>query len=169
LKRPHSIYKSLVFGLFYIIISIDTFSQSENTNRLNYAKLYGLAMNQDIQSILKELDSIKVLSEEDNSFKLKFENRFKYAFDKTDYFNKCDTTLNPLNRIFQDYWRKSMLDNATNYDNYFEDRLLEFFMAEILKNKFSDIEIKRETLGAIYQDYIKSKGYLNKDYGKIGS
>jgi hypothetical protein len=101
---------------------------------------------------------------------LKYENRFKYKYDKTDYFLKKDTTLNPINRIYQDYWRKSLLDNSKNFDRYFEDNLIRFFKTENADNRFTAHRIKKKTLGDVSKDYYKTKGYYDGvGFGKVGS
>ncbi|HTX89356.1 MAG TPA: hypothetical protein VMC08_10230 [Bacteroidales bacterium] len=146
------------------------FSQKPDSSNLNYNVIFGYALNANAKEILKILDTAKVVSQMDKKFKLKFENRFKYESDRTNYFVKPDTTLNPLNRIFQDYWRKSMLDNHTSYDKYFEKNLITFLKAENQKTKFTNRKISASTIMKdVYPAYILSKGFHGTKLGKTGN
>lgn len=158
----------LIF-IFFVTFTLSGFGQSKPTNILDYGKLDGLALNKDIKAILKELDNMTPVTENDQKYKSNYENRFKNKNDRTDYFVKKDTTLNPLNRIFQVYWRKSMLDNTANYDKYSQKKLVAFYKVENLKDKFTDFKIGKGTLDSVFNNYIKTKGYLSTGYGKTGS
>jgi hypothetical protein len=159
----------LYFVLFLFISNSCIFSQNAGSPDLDYNLIFGDALNENIQDILKILDTTKIVSEMDKKFKLKFENRFKFSSDKTNYFLRSDTSLNPLNRVFQDYWRKSMLDTKTNYDKYFENKLLNFLKAENQKMKFTNRKITRSTIVKDdYQTYISSKGFHATNIGKTG-
>ena len=136
---------------------------------LDYNKLIGLALNQDIPTLLQELNTAGELSDKDKGIKSSYENRFKYVNDRTDYFLKKDTTLNPLNRIYQQYWRKSMLDHSTNYDKVFVDQLLGFFQTENRQSKFTGKKINKKSIERVYDDYIQAKGVHSTGYGKTGS
>jgi hypothetical protein len=156
--------------LFLINSYIYTFSQKTDSSTLNYNKIFGDALNANIQEVLKTLDTSKNISEKDKKFKLMFENRFKYESDNTNYFSRSDTSLNPLNRIFQNYWRKSMLDNKTSYDKYFEKRLISFLKTENQKTRFTNSKVTRSTIiKDIYLTYIKSKGFHATNIGKTGN
>jgi hypothetical protein len=149
---------------------IYAFSQITDSSNLNYNMIFGYALNANIPAILKVLDTTKIISERDIKFKLKFESRFKYESDNSNYFLKSDTSLNPLNRIFQDYWRKSMLDNKVNYDKYFGKKLIGFLKAENEKTKFTYHKITRSTIiKEDYLAYIKSKGFHATNIGKTGN
>ena len=87
---------TLAIVMMYAMGIVDTYAQQENKNTLNYGRLYGLALNQDIKALLEEIDSVHNLSREDENYKSKYENRFKYEYDKTDYFLKNDTALNSI-------------------------------------------------------------------------
>jgi hypothetical protein len=144
-------------------------AQNNIPNKLNYNRLNGLALNQDIHTLLQEMNAVGELSEEDKRFKTKFEDRFKYAFDRTEYLQRKDTALNPINRIYQNYWRKSLLDHSTKSDKALEGQLLEFFKKENSLHNFTTNKIKSKTIGRVYDDYIKGKGYHSTGYGKTGS
>ena len=165
-------FKVIQFCLFLFLINLNIYlySQKADSTILNYNMVLGYALNANVQEILKILDTTKIISERDRKFKLKFEDRFKYVSDKTNYFLKSDTSLNQLNRIFQDYWRKSMLDNKTNYDKYFEKKLISFLKSENQKTKFTNHKITRKTIiKDVYQSYIGSKGIHATNIGKTGN
>jgi hypothetical protein len=158
--------------LFIVILGSTYYcslAQQMDTSSLNYSKLYGLALNASIQEILIKLDKSMSLSEKDKKFKDNFEARFKFSSDRTNYFSRKDTSLNPLLRIYQDYWRKSMLDNNRNFDKYFAKRIIAFFKSENSKEKFTSEKISRRTvIKSVYKEYIHSKGFYTNDIGKTG-
>jgi penicillin V acylase-like amidase (Ntn superfamily) len=135
---------------------------------INYDKIYALALFSDVKGALKMLDTSSVKNNADKVFKTEFENRFKYGFDKTDYFFKTDTTLNPLNRIFQEYWRKSLLNTSSDsiYEKEFLQKLLVFFKNENLKTKFIMLEISHDNIAQVYESYIKFKGFKAIEFRK---
>jgi len=155
--------------VLFLVFVFELNAQNSNPNKLDYNKLFGLALNQDIQALLHELNTSETLSDNDKRFKSTYENRFKYASDKTDYFLKKDTTLNPINRIYQNYWRMSLLDHSTNLDKNLEGKLLQFFQNENRKTPFTKKKINRKSFERVYNDYIRVKGYHSTGYGKTGS
>ncbi len=161
--------KSVVCVILCLVFVFELNAQNNNPNKLDYNKLIGIALNQDIPALLQELNTTTGLSDKDKSIKTIYENRFKYGYDRTDYFLKKDTTLNPLNRIYQQYWRKSMLDHSTNFDKAFEGRLLGFFQTENGISKFTSRKINKKSIAGVYDDYIQAKGYHSTGYGKTGS
>ena len=164
---------------FLINSSFSAIAQNADSTVLNYNMILGYALNGNIPEILNILDTIKLISGKEKKIKSMFENRFKYASDKTNYFLRSDTSLNPLNRVFQDYWRKSMLDNKTNYDKYFGKKLISFLISENHKMKFTNRKISRRTVYKdLYLEYIRSKElmrrisekpgiYMISSYGKV--
>ena len=153
----------------FLMLSLSGYSQAKKDHLPDYGKLLGMALSQDIKSILKELDSTNMLTEKDKKFKYEFESRFKYEKDKSSYLAKKDTTLNALNRIYRDYWRKSMLDKSGKDDKILEKSIFFFLKSENEKYKFTDQKINKKTFEEAYNKYIEFKGYHTTGYGKTGS
>jgi hypothetical protein len=152
-----------------VVMSLTGYSQVKTDHLPDYGKLLGMALNQDIKPILKELETMNMLTEKDKKFKSEFENRFKYEQDKSNYLQKKDTTLNALNRIYRDYWRKSMLDKLTNNDKNLVKAVNDFLKAENIKYKFTDLKINKKSFEEAYNMYIEFKGYHTTGFGKTGS
>jgi hypothetical protein len=162
--------KRMIFlsTILFALASSISLAQNTKKNFLNYSRIYGMALNQDIPKILKVLDTTTVLSETDKLFKTKFENRFKYESDRTNYFAKKDSILNPLLRLYQDYWRKSLLNSNSSNDEYLTGRVITFLKSENQASKFTALDIDMNTLGEVWKNYIESKGYHGVN-GKTGS
>ena len=160
--------RALVIGCF-VVLSLIGHSQVNTDNSPDYGKLLGMALNQDIKSILKEMESLNIVTERDKKFKTEFENRFKYEQDKSNYLSKKDTTLNALNRIYRDYWRRSMLDKSTNNDKKLIKTVADFLNSEKTKNKFTELKINKKSFEETYNKYIEYKGFHTSGFGKTGS
>lgn len=155
--------------LFLFIFDNPAFGQrSAHQDTIHYKQVYGLAVKGEINKVLTYLDTLSLKQKEDVNFKKSFENRFKYGQDRTDYFSKADTTLNPLHRIFQEYWREGLLDNQENYDSAFTLRLIHFFNNHNDRN-FTDADtVSEQNLPEVYKKYIEDKGFYCSDFGKTG-
>ncbi|HEY0678129.1 MAG TPA: hypothetical protein VGD17_07575 [Chitinophagaceae bacterium] len=155
---------------FFLGICTGSIGQTAATSidTLDYKKIYGLAVRGEINLILKSLDSFNAKRPQDAEFKSKFQDRFKYNSDRTDYFRRTDTTLNPIHRIFQEYWREGLLNYNDNIDTNLKQRLLDFLQRENANIKYTDTAVSSGTLSRAYLKYIQSKGYQGTDFGKTG-
>lgn len=89
-----------------------------------------------------------------------FEKRFKYENDQSDYLIKHTSSIDSLLVIFHNYWRKSLLDTAKNYDEELATELCQFFH---VKNQ--PVDSLKET----FNTYIKSKDlYATDGIGQVG-
>jgi hypothetical protein len=158
---------------FLILISFAfkqiTFSQTIDSVKFDYDKIYGFALDGNISpifSILKN-NGEKKISKKDLTFKQEFENRFKFETDNSSYLIEKKSSIDSLLVIFRDYWRTSLLDNKNNYDTLFIKNYQNF-----LKEKFptlSEKEIKEDSTDLYLKEYIKSKNlYFTDGIGKTG-
>jgi len=161
--------KKISSVIFFVLLLCNLYAQQTDQNELNYDQIYGFALNQNVQAILNKLDSATVLNEKDKQFKTKFENRFKYEYDKSDYHLKEDTTLNPLNRLYQEYWRKSLLDHSVSHDKELIAKLVTFFKFQNSKHQFTNLKISKKTSEKVYNEYIQAKGFHTTGLNKVGS
>jgi hypothetical protein len=155
-------------GIVFLLHFINGTCAATAKDTLNYKEIYSLALKRDVAQILHLLDTIQLDRPEDIDFKKQFELRFKYAADSTDYAAGIPENIKPLYKIFQQYWRESLLDKEKNLDQPLKDDLLRLFRLENEKNKFTDSAITAENIEHLYSAYIRSKGLNTTDYGKTG-
>lgn len=155
--------------LSFLVGAFNLNAQQAEGAVLNYGKIYGLTLNADIRQVLQILDTSKPVSKADIEFKKLFEDRFKYTADKSGYLDRPDTTLNALNRIYQQYWRKYMLNNQGTYDKEVEANLLAFFSAENNKYHFTGKSISVKNLDALCNAYVGFKKMHTTGFGKTGN
>ena len=142
--------------------------RAEDSTAFDYRKIYSLCLDANVKPALTliECDSTKKLSDKDAKFKAEIEKRFKFAEDRSTYLEDKKSAISNLHILFHTYWRKSLLDNNTNYDKEFADTLRSFFSAEysLPKSNISD-----DCLDIYYKKYVESKGlYSVGGIGKVG-
>jgi len=132
--------------LLFILFPLCTFAQSDST------RFYSSCLDANVTRALQYVP--QHLAPE-------FEKRFKYENDQSDYLIKHTSGIDSLLIIFHDYWRKSLLDTANNYDGELATKLCQFFHVENTK----PIDSLKETFNA----YIKSKNLFSTDgIGQVG-
>lgn len=163
-------FKQTATLLPLILIVIGTsHGQTQVKDTLHYEYVYGTAVKGEVPKILEYLDTLEFYRPKDVAFKDKFEARFKYATDRTDdYFDKTDTLLNPLHRMFQRYWRKGLLHPEQDNDSLFKQKLIHFFNEENYNGDYSSTKVGENNLEAVYTKYIESKGYHCTGFGMAG-
>ena len=84
---------------------------------LDYKKIYALTLDGDARSALPlvDMDTLR-LSQKDAAFKRAFEERFKYTEDQSRYPDNS-SAIDGLLAIYKPYWRRSVLNPATNGDS----------------------------------------------------
>lgn len=100
--------------------------------------------------------------------KTKFEKRFKFKTDRSNYLTKKDADIRQILKIFQQYWRKGLLHPDSNYDGMFKAKLLAFFRRANKRVSFTKENINDSTLAGVYKDYFDSKNLYSTDFGKTG-
>jgi len=157
------------FITFVLFVVGNVLGQTQATDTLDYEYVYGTAVKGEGPKILKYLDTLELYKSKDVAFKNKFEARFKYAADRTDdYFDKTDTLLNPLHRMFQHYWRRGLLHPDQDNDSIFKQKLLRFFNKENLNGIYTKGKVDESNLDEVYIKYIESKGYHCTGFGRAG-
>lgn len=162
-------FKQTITFLSLIILAASAYSQEKTQDTLNYEFVYGTAVKGEVPKILEYMDTLEVYRPKEVAFKNKFEARFKYAIDQTeDYFDKTDTLLNPLHRMFQRYWRNGLLHPEQDTDSLFKQKLIQFFNDENRNGTYSNVRIDENNLEEVYKKYIESKGYHCTGFGRAG-
>lgn len=162
--------KGIVISLTISLLLITPiFGQDMVKDTIDYEFLYGTALKGEVPAILEYLDTLKLYKPKDQAFKTKFEKRFKYDKDQTeDYFSKKDTLLNPLHRLFQQYWRKGLLHPQQDNDSLFKGDLIHFFNEENRQHQYAAGKVTEDNLETVYKKYIEDKGYHCTGLGRTG-
>ncbi len=133
-------------------------------------KIFGFALDGNIQPALSMIavESGTKLSAKDSTIKAKFEERFKYNIDKSNYLSSRSSAIDSILFIYHDYWRKSLLDNTENYENSLKSRLtnylaLNYKPAKKLNSRSTDKAISKQLT-----NYISSLGLHTTGYGNTG-
>ncbi len=115
---------------------------SQNTQidsmTIDYKKIYSSCLDGDVKTALValELTDNKNLSEKDSEFKTKFERRFKYENDESDYLESRKSQISDLLKIYRDYWRTALLDNSKIYDALIFQNVSKFLYSPGASNIF---------------------------------
>jgi len=126
-----------------------------------YRKIYSQCLNANIPQALALLPASGKLSPKDDAFVTNFKARFAFDTDRSDYINNHHSAIDSLLLLFQQYWRKSLLDTATGYEEELTSSLRQFWGAD--KNTTLD------SLGTLFKSYIASHHYFTTNgIGKTG-
>ena len=147
--------KQILYFLSLLLIYSATNAQTDTTyknQKLDY--LYFSALQGDVSSILKKLDSLpdNKLSKEQLDFKNKYMLRFKSKAEHFDYKTK-DTVLIAVMKTYQDYWRKILLKQQPLED---ADKELAKALTEILwRSYYQNAGINKDTILNNFTDYTE--------------
>jgi hypothetical protein len=164
--------KKILLLLTGVLFGLNSFAQEAQTDkvRIDYQKIFAYCLDANITPALAvaELYDSQKLSPGDLKFKTAFENRFKYAEDKTDFLEVRKSPIDELLKIYRDYWRLSLLDNSKSYDSLL-GKNLSVFLASVYKLSLTDKGILPEdTIGAYLNRYISSFKFHTTGLGKTG-
>lgn len=162
--------KALIISIYIVLFLVLTpklFGQSTK-DTLHYEYVFGTALKGEVNKILSYLDTLHLKNPKDQNFKTKFENRFKYKNDSTLSPSVAGTELNPLYKLFQEYWRKGLLHPKVNNDSIFKQKLILFFNTENKSNQYVTNLVTSENLEQVYKKFIESKGFHTTGFGKNG-
>lgn len=159
-------YKFLFF-LSLLLFYIPVLSQPSK-DTINYNLINNLALKGEVKEALTILGSLKLYRQGDILYKKKFENRFKYKKDKSDFLNDVPSPLHDLFKLYQQYWRMCLLDNTKINDSLFREKAVKFYQQEEIKSRFTNEKISVANLENIANDYILSKEHRANDFGRTG-
>jgi hypothetical protein len=112
-------------------ISMKGLSQAPASDsiRLDYRKIYSLALDGDARSALAWVDKDTLhLSQKDKEFEKAFDERFRYAEDHS-RFPDSSSALDGLLAIYKPYWRRSVLNPTINGDSAFKIQVAGYLSA----------------------------------------
>ncbi|MDF2192748.1 hypothetical protein [Paraflavitalea sp. CAU 1676] len=152
-----------------ILLSLASQAQQIDSFHFNQRRIMSLALDANIPAALKAMswDGQQPLAVKDATFKAAFENRFFYAEDRSDYLAGRQAGIDSLLLLFRDYWRKALLDTATNYDQYFIDRYRQFIKARF--PQVTDADLDKDSTDQYLQQYLAAKQlHTTNGIGKTG-
>jgi len=157
--------------LIFLIFPIDrSVAQTKSTDsvKLDYRKIYGYALQANIGPVFKLIQNVgsKKISLKDSHFIEDFKTRFAHDNDQSNYLNERKSQIDPLLKIFRDYWRVSLKDTGNNYDTLFVKNAASLLLSKgFLK---PDQIATDDTIDVYMKKYILSLGYYNNGLGKTG-
>lgn len=163
------IQQVLLCAFLLCAIGISAQHQIEHpASDLNYDQIYAYGVDANITPAIDLLQrSGSELSTKDQAFKERFLARFVAGETPESDAEIQHEQIQELLRIFQSYWRKSMLDTTQNFDAYLASKVGPFLKKNYPPVK--DMTIERDSIGYILSRYVHSQGfYTTKKVGKTG-
>jgi hypothetical protein len=162
----------IVFFFSGFLFGLNSFAQITQNDivKIDYNKIFAYCLDGNITSaltILEHYDSQK-LSSKDLKFKTEFENRFKYAEDKSDFLADRKSPINELLKIYRDYWRSSLLDNSKSYDSLLMRDLSAFLSSMYKLHTDNKAILQEDTIDVYLKKYISSFKFHTTGFGKTG-
>jgi len=161
--------KMIIITIFLTVCNI-AFSQKpgSDTSKLEYRKIYAYCLDGHITAALQLLNSYSDtgISAADAKFKTAFESRFKGTEDKTDFLENREPALLPLLKIYQSYWRRSLLDDSASYDSI----LIEEVSGYLKQNYQPAVNLVANTdsIDVYLTRFIKAQNFHSTGFGKTG-
>ncbi|MCW3084686.1 MAG: hypothetical protein JWP12_2052 [Bacteroidetes bacterium] len=149
--------KKRIIYLFFLLLGMHsvTNAQTDSTYKnLKLDYLYFSALQGDVSSILKKLDSLSdnKLSKEQLDFKNKYMLRFKSTTEPFDYKTK-DTLLISVMKTYQQYWKKVLLKKQPLED---ADKELAKTITELIwRSYYKNTGISKDTILADFTGYTE--------------
>jgi hypothetical protein len=158
----------------FVILNLFSFAKinsqtNENDSiKLDYTKIYAFALDGDPKSALPllEVNSSKKIASKDLKFKTDFENRFKFAADKSDFLETRKSKINQLLEIYRDYWRLSFLDKEKKNDTLIMKNVSSFLKTNYPPAK--NVTLNEDSINVYQKKYIADLGYHTTGFGKTG-
>lgn len=159
--------RTKVFLLFIFLVWISNLNaQSNSKDSLDYKIIYGLAVKGEADTVIRILETKNNLNSKDSLFKIQFLKRFKSLQDEE--ISPEAKPLSGIIKLFQDYWRKGLLNSSINYDSLFLKDIIIFMKKENNKLHFTESVIGLSTISAVYTQYLDHKGFHTTEFGKTG-
>ncbi len=136
--------------------------------KIDYKKFYSFCLGGDTKAALLFLTTYNntVLPAKDSLLQAQFKRRFQGDTDNSDYLQHRDSPLNELLKVYQAYWRLSLLNKAGNYDTLLRKSAGDFLLA---KNGTGSLITHEDSIDAHLKKYIESLGLHSTGFGKTGN
>jgi hypothetical protein len=152
----------------FLISKIHAQTNQNDSIKLDYTRIYSLALDGDPQLVLPllEIDPTKKIAEKDLKFKRDFENRFKFEEDKSDFLETRKSKIDPLLKIYRDYWRASFLNKEKKNDSLIMRNVADFLKKHL--PSAANLTLNEDSINVYQKKYISSLGYHTTGFGKTG-
>ncbi len=152
--------------LFYSFLFLNLCSNAQ----FSLEKIFGYALDGDMAAVLEVIkkDSSQKLSTKDSTIKIKFEERFKYPIDKSNYLSSRKSSIDSLLMIYHNYWRLSLLDPSKKYDALLKRNLVKFLSAKNKTQKKLTDRSSDDAISEALKKYISDAGLHTTGYGTTG-
>lgn len=136
--------------------------------KFDYTKIYALALDGNPKQALPllEIDPTKKIAQKDLKFKTNFENRFKFATDKSDFLETRKSKIDELLKIYRDYWRFSFLNKEKKTDTLIMKNVANFLKKNLPAAK--NLTLNEDSINLYQKKYISNLGYHTTGFGKTG-
>jgi len=168
LKPPNSL------GMIVVsLASLGFFSPVCGQNEaFNYSKIYAYCLDANVKPALKLVDvDSSLLSIKDREFKTNLEARFKFESDYTRY-PETTSTVDELINIYKDYWRKSLLDTASNYDLALGKNVIAYLVEHYPPARIILTTANRDTIGTYLRrfltEWLRTQDLYTTGFGRTG-
>lgn len=142
--------RKIFLSLFLFLFLQSSFGQKNPA--FDFNKLYSYVLQGDVSRVISVLDTLQEndLNSQQKLIKEKFYHRFKYQDEVTNY-NTDDPILQDILKIYQDYWKKVLLDkeNVGEPEERLKKRILTFlknnnypFQNSYVKDTLTEKEIE---------------------------
>jgi hypothetical protein len=155
---------------FFILIStlINPLKAQNDSSKLDTKAIYALCLDGDVTAAFPLFDGIKnkKISNVDLALKTEFDKRFKGEFDESEYLKNKKSDIDPLLKVYHNYWRKAVLDAKTNYDSLLIKDVYNF-----LKNNYlpaQQLTMNDDSIDTYLIKFVESKGLHTTGTGKTG-
>jgi hypothetical protein len=158
----------LIAFLIVITTLIDPLKAQNDSAKLDTKAIYSLCLDGDVKAAfpLLDIDKNKKVSAADLALKTTFDKRFKGEFDESDYLKDKQSAIDPLLKIYHNYWRKAVLDAKTNYDSLLIKNVFSFLKDNYLPAK--QLVMNDDSIDTYLIKYVESKGLHTTGAGKTG-
>jgi len=138
----------------------------------NYSKIYAYCLDANVKPALKLVDvDASLLSIKDREFKTKLEARFKFDSDQTKY-PETSSPVDELVNIYKDYWRKSLLDTASNYDLMLGKNVIAYLVEHYPPAGIMLTTANRDTIGMYLRrfliEWLATQNLYTTGFGRTG-
>ena len=162
--------KIILITSFFLLLShwVTVQTRADDGAKIDYQKFYALCLDGDVKSALALLESGENTkpSANDQQIKEKFEKRFKYAKDESDYLEARKSPVTPLLTLYRDYWRESLLAYSNKYDSSFTKQVAAFPMEQY--PEANQAITSEDSIDVYLKKYIESFSLHTTGFGKTG-
>ncbi|MEP6713581.1 MAG: hypothetical protein ABJA37_14240 [Ferruginibacter sp.] len=164
----------IVWAVCLILFQGKNFAQiaSRDSIKLDLSKIYAFALDGNIKDALKVIDiDSGFLSEKDRKLKFNLEQRFKFSTDQSAY-PAVASPVDDLIKLYTAYWRMSVLDPGSNYDEKLGRSLIGYLISHYPPAKVITTTTNRDTIGEyldrFLKEYLETFQLHTTGFGKTG-